>query len=255
MSMRADTENSIAYRFADFTHAAYERLLALAKAQYRFRLYHDFDPHESFVLWRHDLDFSIEDALPLARMEAAAGVRCTYFVNMRSEFYSPFEARSLEAIATIVALGHEIGLHFDFALAGVADAAALERRLQHEADILRSEYRVPIRAFSFHNPTDAALAFDAPSYAGMVNTYAAWFRKDAAYCSDSNGHWRFDRLEDVLSRPASRPLQVLTHPTWWTADVMSPHEKVQRSIAQAGASLLADYQALLARHGRKDIDW
>jgi hypothetical protein len=253
--MRAETANSVAYRFADFTHAAYERLLALAKARYRFRLFHEFAPGEMVVLWRHDLDFSIEDALPLARMEAAAGVRCTYFVNLRSEFYSPFEARSLRAIAEIAALGHEIGLHFDFAVSPAADAPELERLLRQEAAILAGEYRVPVRAFSFHNPTQAALAYDAPAYAGLVNTYAARFRSDVAYCSDSNGHWRFDRLEDVLARPAARPLQVLTHPTWWTAEVMSPHEKVRRTVAQAGARLLADYEATLARHGRKDIDW
>lgn len=253
--MRPDTPNSTRYHFCDFTHAAYERLLALAARQYRFRLYHDFEPHETFVLWRHDLDFGIEDALPLARMEADAGVRCTYFVNMRSEFYNAFEARSLRAIAAIAGLGHAIGLHFDFGLAGVSDAAGLERCLRREAAILADEYGLPVQAFSFHNPTEAALAFDAPAYAGLVNTYAAGFRRDVAYCSDSNGHWRFDRLEDVLSRPATRPLQVLTHPTWWTPEVMSPHEKVQRTVGGAASALLAGYEALLARHGRKDIDW
>lgn len=253
--MQAPTERSVAYHFADFTHANYERLLALAARQYVFRQYDDYDLQERFVLWRHDLDFSVQDALPLARMEAAAGLRCSYFVNIHSEFYNAFEAGNMRAIAEIAGLGHAIGLHFDFALAGVASERELGERLAEEAGALRSQYRVPIRAFSFHNPTPAALAFDEPAYAGLANTYAARFRTEVGYCSDSNGHWRFDRLEDVLARPATRPLQVLTHPTWWTAQVMSPKQKIERTVAGLGAGILDAYVATLAGNGREDIDW
>ncbi|HEX2544604.1 MAG TPA: hypothetical protein VHL79_06990 [Ramlibacter sp.] len=253
--MRPATDNSKAYRFEDFTHEAYARLLALASRQYVFRGYDSFGPGERFVLWRHDLDFSIVDALPLARIEAEAGVRASYFVHLHCDFYNPFDARSLRAVAEIAALGHDIGLHFDFVLAGVKDAVALAARVQQEAGFLQAQYGVPVRAFSFHNPTPEALAFDAQSYGGLVNTYGAYFRTQVAYCSDSNGHWRHERLEDVLARPAAGPLQVLTHPTWWTAQVMSPREKIERTVQHLGASILADYTATLANHGRKDIDW
>lgn len=253
--MRPDTDNSRAHRFADFTHASYARLLALARGKYVFRTYDSFDPGEQFVLWRHDLDFSIEDALPLARLEAAAGVRCSYFIDLHCAFYNPFEAANLRAVAEIAGLGHEIGLHFDFVLSGAADEGSLARKLGHEAGILAGQYGVPVRAFSFHNPSPAALAFDAPRYAGLVNTYAARFRDEVGYCSDSNGHWRFERLEDVLARPASGPLQVLTHPTWWTEEVMSPREKIRRTVAGRGDAILRGYEDQLARTGRKDIDW
>lgn len=253
--MRPATENSVAYRFADFTHEAYARLLELARRQYTFRGYEDFDRQERYVLWRHDLDFSLVDALPLARMEAAAGVRASYFVHLHCDFYNPFDARSLRAVGEIAALGHAIGLHFDFALAGVRDAQGLAAKVQQEAGMLQAQYGVPVGAFSFHNPTPEALVFDADRYGGLVNTYARYFRNEVAYCSDSNGHWRYERLEDVLARPAKGPLQVLTHPTWWTPQVMSPKEKIERTIEQLGASVLADYTATLAENGRKDIDW
>jgi hypothetical protein len=249
------TDNSIAYRFDDFTHASYERLLVLARRQYAFRRFDDFDRGEIFVLWRHDLDFAVLDALPLARMEADAGVAATYFVHLHSSFYSPFDEKNLRAVREIAALGHAIGLHFDFEAAAVRDEADLQAKVAQEAAMMEAQYGVPARALSFHNPTPASLAYDGERYAGLVNTYAAYFRQQVAYCSDSNGHWRFDRLEDVLLRPATRPLQVLTHPTWWTKEVMSPSEKVRQAIASNAAALVQEYSAILAHHGRKDIDW
>ncbi|WP_167784713.1 hypothetical protein [Ramlibacter rhizophilus] len=251
----AETANSVKYRFADFTHEHYRELLAKAGERYVFRTYEDFVPGEAFVLWRHDLDFSVADALPLARIEAEQGVRATYFVLLNGDFYNPFSRANLERLREIVGLGHAIGLHFDFAHHRPADEADLCRHVRSDAQRLEDACGVPVRAFSFHNPVAESLAYDADRYATLVNTYARYFRDEVAYCSDSNGYWRHQRLQDVLDAPATRALQVLTHPTWWTAEVMSPHEKVERTVAELGRTLLHDYAAVLAAHGREDIDW
>ena len=33
----------------------------------------------------------------------------------------------------------------------------------------------------------------------MINTYAKYFKENVEYCSDSNGYWRYKRLEDFLN--------------------------------------------------------
>ena len=46
------------------------------------------------------------------------------------------------------------------------------------------------------------------------------------YCSDSNGYWRFDRLQDLIDSGEYDRMQILLHPIWWTEDAISPAEKV-----------------------------
>jgi len=247
--------NAQRYHFADFMHDSYRELLQLARSRYVFRLYDEFRRDETFVLWRHDLDFAVADAVPLARLEAQAGVRATYFVHLHGDFYNPFSTDNLGHLAEIVSLGHALGLHFDFDRHRIGDERELVARLGADARRLQEECGQHIAAFSFHNPGPAAMAFDADGYAGMVNTYARFFREKVNYCSDSNGHWAHQRLRDVLEQPAVRPLQVLTHPTWWSAEVMSPRQKVEAVVANASREVLERHAAALRAHGRTEVDW
>lgn len=253
--MTRTTANSVRYRFDDFTHEQYAQLLQFAQVRYVFRGFSDFKREEMFVLWRHDLDFSVSDALPLAEIEARAGVRATYFVHLNSNFYNPFSNDNRAHLKEIARLGHEIGLHFDFEYHCVGGEEMLEACVLADARRLQEELALPVRAFSFHNPTPAALAFDRESYAGLVNTYARYFRQTVGYCSDSNGHWAYDRLHDVLQEAPVRPLQVLTHPTWWTAEAMAPRQKVRATLEAHASTVFGQYRAMLAAAGRPDIDW
>lgn len=250
-----ETPNSRRYRFADFTHASYRALLEAAKQKYAFRTYQNGSSESPTVLWRHDLDFSVQDALPLARMEAEARVVATYFVNLHDACYNPLDRANAAAIQEILRLGHALGLHFDAGFHRIGeDVDLLSALLVREASILSDAFAAPVHAFSFHNPDAMALGFDGAMYAGLRNTYARSLRT-AVYCSDSNGYWRHERLQDVLERPAAPLLQVLTHPCWWTAMVASPRQKIRNTIAAANAALLDDYARTLAAGGRLDIDW
>jgi len=70
-------------------------------------------PLSKHVLWRHDIDFSPQRALALAKTEASFGAVATYFVSPRLRFYNLFEPGIAAVIAQIVALGHTLGPHFD----------------------------------------------------------------------------------------------------------------------------------------------
>jgi len=59
----------------DFTECHYRQLLGLAKETYRFARYDAIDWEARFILWRHDLDFSLNRAAALARIEAEEGIR------------------------------------------------------------------------------------------------------------------------------------------------------------------------------------
>lgn len=247
----ADAER---YHYADFTRDNYRRLVRLAKERYRFVAYTDLPAvGQPFVLWRHDVDMSVHTALRLAEIEAAEGVSATYFLHLHSEFYNLLERGVADRVRAILDAGHRLGLHFDAAYYGDRVRGEMEPLLAAERALLRDAFGAEVDVFSFHNPDDFTLGFQAWSYAGMVNTYARYFREEAGYCSDSNGYWRFRRLEDVLREGTDTRLQVLTHPEWWQDRPMPPRERIQRCIDGRALRTAEYYDGLLAAAGRENV--
>lgn len=241
------------YHYDDFTRDEYRRMLRLAKERYSFRSYTDFKRDESFILWRHDLDMSVHDAVAFAQIEAEEGLRTTYFLLPNSPFYNLLEPSIMNCVKQIAALGHRFGLHFDMTAANIESESALEAALTEQRRWLEVYCGHPIEVFSYHNPTtSSALSLDALIYAGMVNCYASYFRNEVPYCSDSNGIWRHASLEDSLNSGHAR-LHVLTHPEWWTHTPMSPRERVLRCIDGRARHTLEEYNHILYVNHRENV--
>ena len=247
--------NAEYYHFADFTLENYRRLLGLAREKYPFRTYQDFDPDQRFLIWRHDVDFSPRAALEMARIEAAEGLQITYFVLLHSQFYNLLEKAESNCIHEILGLGHDLGLHFDCSYYAMNGEEELEELLGRERRMLEDTFGLPIHAFSFHNPTPAILCFDRGRYAGLTNTYSDFFKNREDYCSDSNGYWRFRRLEEVLREGQDERLQVLTHPIMWPATVMSPRQRVYRCVEEMAVRAKLYYDELLREARRENVEW
>jgi hypothetical protein len=228
----------------DFTEAAYDRLVRLALQNYRFVSFADWrEAPARSVLWRHDLDFSVHRALALARIEAEAGARATYFLNLHSAYYNALEGEVAARVREILALGHELGLHFDPSFE--TSRAPLEV-LAAERVLLEDVFGVPVRSFSLHNPVVAEWDADEDEVAGMVNAYGRGLRERFAYCSDSHGVWRHRRLSDVLEEAADERLHVLTHPEWWVPEPLPPRERVTRAIEGRAARTHERYDRVSA---------
>jgi hypothetical protein len=243
------------YHFNDFTYDNYRNILQLAKSRYIFRNYTDFKPDEPYLLWRHDVDYSMHSALKLASMETEENILATYFLYLHSELYNLLEGEITEIVRKIISMGHHIGLHFDCAYYSIENEPELENYLALEKILLERIFQKEVPVFSFHNPTAFTLGFKKWQYAGMINTYADYFQKEAGYCSDSNGYWRHRRLGSVLKEAKDAQLQVLTHPEWWQEAVMSPKQRIRRAIDGRAAKSKRWYDRLLAEAGRENVDW
>jgi hypothetical protein len=94
----------------DFTPAMYRRLLeSLSMSGYLFRTFeeHCLLPGRRVVLLRHDVDRKPENALLLAKTEAAMGIRGSYHFRMTGSSNVP------AIIGMIAELGHEIAYHYE----------------------------------------------------------------------------------------------------------------------------------------------
>jgi hypothetical protein len=241
------------YNIEDFTLANYARLIELAKLRYSFRSFTDCSGDDHFIVWRHDVDFCPPRALDLARIEAAAGVSATYFWHLHSKFYNLLEDDTVNIAKEIRQLGHDNGLHFDIDFHRFNDVDSLVRWLNREKRILEEVLDCPIESFSFHYNTTLAPHCQEDSYAGMVNATGRFFRENVGYCSDSNGYWRHDRLEDVLRSGKHERLQALTHPVCWQDRPMLPRDRVQKWVQDRAQQCMQWYDNFLHNSGRDNI--
>ena len=216
-----------------FTYKAYRDLLALLQEQgYALRSYHDYKGAPRCAILRHDIDNSLERAVELAELEAEGGARSTYFVLLRTDFYNPASKRSLRALRRILALGHEIGLHFDEASYDPPlGSEQVDRQIIQEAKLLSELLEVPVSSVSMHRPSKATLEADY-NIPGIVNSYGSTFFHGFKYLSDSRCHWR-EPVEDIILSGRYDRLHILTHAIWYHEDEKDIVKTVGKFIRSA----------------------
>jgi hypothetical protein len=234
----------------NFTIEHYHQLLRLAKAGWGIASYANICWTQDFILWRHDVDFSLNRSLALAQIESEEDVKATYFVNPHSEFYNLAEAAQHKLIKRILSLGHDLGLHFDASFYDIESEIMLDTLVAKEARYLQDMFGQKPIAFSFHNPVSSHLAYEAEEYGGLVNCYSKRFKTEVAYCSDSNGYWRFRQLYDVLKEKKDARLQVLTHPGWWQDKPIPPRQRIFQSVYGRASKTMLGYDHGLESHNR-----
>lgn len=200
-----------------FTLDGYRSLVSqFLERGYRATGYDRAKSSERHLILRHDLDFSLNAALPIAEIERDLDVAAHYFVLVRSEIYNLFSGAAQNVLGTLTSLGHEIGLHLDASLYG-DDLDVLDAAARRECSILEEAISSPVRMISFHRPAKILLGLDRP-LAGRPHTYQPAYFEAFGYCSDSRGAWKHGYPLDHEAVRAGRSLQLLTHPIWWNGN-------------------------------------
>lgn len=177
-----------------------------------------------FVLLRHDVDFSIRNAIKIARIEQSLGIKTTYFFHLRSPLYNTLSAYAFQSIKQMSEMGHDICLHFDKSFYG----DNFHQPLMDELNLFRTLFPFcNTRVVSFHKVGKDAFNLDNLEMPfGIIHTYQKIFFKDISYHSDSGGGWK--RGNPINSEDFSKklPMQILTHPMWWTETGTVPFQKL-----------------------------
>ena len=197
----------------NFTYKGYSALIDLLRENdYSFSSYINYPAKGKCVILRHDIDYSLEQAVKLARLEKELGVRSTYFVLLSSDFYNPASSSSYRYLHEILDLGHDIGLHFD-ETAYSYDGLGIEYYIRKEARILSDLIDVNINSFSLHRPNHFTLETDI-RIPGLVNSYGEEFFVGFKYLSDSRRRWR-EPAEEIIREGKYEKLHILTHAFWY----------------------------------------
>lgn len=222
-----------------FTLGHYRELLdSLKESGYRFVFFHETESHteeDRVALFRHDVDVSIEYAYRIAKLEAGAQVKSTFFVMLTSPFYNLSAPVHQRMLSEMMDMGHRIGLHYD-PLAHFDEDD--ETWIQSEASSLSKILKTAVTVFSHHRPrsTESIKDLHVPS---LTNAYGSAFMETFKYLSDSNHRWREGCLAQHL--PAHKRLYVLTHPIWWIhQEELPPEEKVTRFVGDCNVRLVKE---------------
>lgn len=236
----------------DFTYEAYAELLNMLNASgYVVCDYHDYINVPRCVILRHDIDTSLEQAVRLAELETEKGVKSTYFVLLRTDFYNPASQRSRAQLHRILNLGHEMGLHFDEVAYGKPlTAGETKENVIKECGILSELLETPVTTVSMHRPSKATLEGDL-EIPGIVNSYGKTFFHDFKYLSDSRRRWREPVLDIIRSGEYDR-LHILTHAFWYHRQEQDISQTVGEFVRRANreryaqmADNITDIQSIL----------
>ena len=230
-----------------FGLASYRALLgAFRDRGYAARGFAAAEPAQRHLILRHDIDYSLDAAAPMAELEAELGLGATYFVLVRSAFYNPAAPEGARVLARLAALGHEIGLHFDAALYE-NDTGALDAAAARECALLEHITDMPVATISFHRPAPALLG-RAGALGGRRHAYEPRFFTEMGYCSDSRGGWHRGAPLDHPAVAAGHALQLLTHPIWWQDPPMEPAERLAHFLVDHARRLDRELAAHSAVH-------
>lgn len=180
----------------------------------RLTTFADARRESSFIIVRHDIEFSVDKALRMAEIEASEGLQATYFVQIGNSSYNPFDDGNRAALRQIYEMGHDIGLHYRQAGAGIVME---EEAIRAQAAALRLVLDIPVLSFSCHRPRGD---YNELEVRGMCNAYGPQFfektnhpeEAEVRYITDSKWRWNGDP-EEIFSRDK---VQFLTHPFQWS---------------------------------------
>lgn len=244
----------------DFTLSTYEQLLrTLQQVGYHFFTFEQYCQlngngtamsHLSenkvdgpCIILRHDVDLRPQNSLLTAQIEHGLGIRASYYFRVVPESNQP------DIIRAIVALGHEIGYHYEDMAIMHGDTSRAIMHFRESLAYFRQFY--PVRTICMHGaPTsryDGRGLWDTYNYHDeniigepyFDTDFSSWlYLTDTGRCFDGykvsvrdkipqyqdlwvaeglSFHSTFDIMGALSSRNLHRNIMITTHPQRWTS--------------------------------------
>lgn len=206
-----------------FSYQDYKEMIKIIKSTGLQASFLEALHRDSFIVMRHDVEYSVERAYALAKVESSLDFTSTFFFQWTNNSYNLLSRKNRDMIRDMHERGQNIGLHF--ALNGMTDMQEVRKQIVKEMHMLSEMLGFEISEFSVHRPSPAVLAENI-KLPGIINAYQDEFFTFAEnvteksilgikYMSDANHIWRYG-YPDEENILGSKKVQILTHPFAWT---------------------------------------
>ena len=102
-----------------FSFDDYREMLQIIKDTGRACTYEEALGRDSFVIMRHDVEYSVERAYELSKVEESMDFRSHFFFQWTNNSYNILSRRNMDMVKDMHERGQHIGLHY--ALNGLTD--------------------------------------------------------------------------------------------------------------------------------------
>jgi len=203
-----------------FSYEEYTYIINWLKIHYNIVKFSDIkSATESFCVIRHDVEYSIDRAYKLAKLEYELGIQTTYLFQIRNNCYNTLSTKNTPIIRKIYNMGHTIGLHVHTGL--LHNYNNISELIKQDINILSNSIGIDMNVFSFHRPTIDMLLLNL-KIKGFINAYDNLYfhaykgraprNLQVKYISDSNHMWKYG-YPTSTNYPK---LQLNFHPFSWT---------------------------------------
>jgi len=178
---------------------------------------------DKYCVIRHDVEYSIERAYQLSKIESELGVKSTYVFQICNNNYNPFSHKNRELIHRIHEFGHDIGIHVHLGNFN-ENKESIENYIIKQAQLLSIALDYPINKFSIHRPIKTYIenVINIPGYINMSDSKFFTFTESfniynlpVLYLADSNHEWKYGNPLDIDFLKISK-MQLNCHPFSWT---------------------------------------
>jgi hypothetical protein len=171
------------------------------------------------LLLRHDIDFSMEYALEIGKIDQSLGVKSTFFLMVGSNMYNLLSEKNISISKDLAKMGHKISLHFN------PEDHTSKKSFLFEKNVFEFNLGVNIDIVSLHRPRKFLLKNNRKVF-GVDHTYMDKYTKSIVYLSDSAGKDPRKEISDYLKNKCQKNLQLLIHPIWWMKKSKSPTDSL-----------------------------
>ena len=228
-----------------FSYDDYKEIIRLVKESGRYMTYSEAMHADEWILMRHDVEYSVERALALSKVEESMDFRSVFFFQWTNNSYNILSRKNRDILTEMHERGQQIGLHF--ALNGMTDMQIVRQRIRKEADMLSDMLGFPITAFSIHRPSPQVLRENI-KLDGLLNAYQDNFfvfnpeagpddSPEVKYLSDANHIWRYG-YPDEKTIKAHKKIQILVHPFGWTKEGFDNLENYKSLVREKYTELI-----------------
>jgi len=207
-----------------FSYLEYSSIIHRIQEHIPIMRFEDVDSMtNSYCVIRHDVEFSVERALDLARVESELGILSTYVFQVSNNNYNPFSYKNKTQILKIAELGHNIGVHVHLGNYN-PQIECIEDYIKMQTNHLSNALNYTIDRFSIHRPFKEHLqtVINVPGLINMSDemyfTYTSNFNPyelPVLYLADSNHEWKYGHPLNIDFSKIKK-MQLNCHPFSWT---------------------------------------
>ncbi len=200
----------------------YRKIVRLFKESGKYMDYPEALGKDQFLLLHHDVEFSLDKAYALAKIEAEESFSSSYMVQITNNAYNAFSKKNLTLIREISDMGHHIGLHYH--LNGQTEYEDVRDGIRDQLRVFSEMLGMKIDRFSVHRPIPEVY-YHKIVVPGVINTYGPDYftycekitdetKLEVKYITDSKHRWNYGYpdMETLTSVPK---IHFLIHPDSW----------------------------------------